>query len=73
MSDHLPDVQKALTDLEGLVEFAYEQGFHEMGYDPLTTVKHRIAELTEALQQREDQLRIALDEIRAASTTEGER
>ena len=28
----------ALVHLEALVQFAYEQGFHELGYDPLNVI-----------------------------------
>lgn len=30
---------RALDDIQGLCEFAYEQGFHEMGYDPVKAVR----------------------------------
>lgn len=34
-----PSVHEALSHAEALANFAYEQGFHELGYDPLETLR----------------------------------
>lgn len=40
-----PEEAAALDDIKGLVQFAYEHGFHELGYDPIATVADRIERL----------------------------
>ena len=37
-------VKQALEDLESICEFAYEKGFHELGYDPLAVIKEAVGE-----------------------------
>ena len=38
------EVAQALVHLRGLCEFAYQQGFHELGYDPVATVSAALAD-----------------------------
>lgn len=33
-----PELKKAIEHLRLLTDFAYQQGYHEMGYDPVATV-----------------------------------
>jgi hypothetical protein len=35
-------VEQALEDLEDLCQFSYEQGFHELGYNPLQVIKEAL-------------------------------
>jgi hypothetical protein len=37
------DVQQAMSHIKALTDFAYEQGFHELGYDPVEVVRAAIA------------------------------
>lgn len=37
------EVAQALQHLESLCEFAYEQGFHELGYNPLRIIRRALA------------------------------
>jgi hypothetical protein len=46
MSDRVAD---ALRDLTLLCQFAYENGFHELGYNPLDVLAARVAASNEAL------------------------
>lgn len=41
----------ALENIEALVEYAYEMGFHEMGYDPVEDLKTYIRELEERVKE----------------------
>lgn len=36
------------SDLRSLCEFAYEQGYHELGYDPVTELERELTQLREA-------------------------
>ena len=36
-------VSRAIDDVRVLCEFAYQQGFHEMGYDPVNAIQEEIA------------------------------
>lgn len=36
-------IAQALEHVESLCNFAYEQGFHELGYDPIETLRAAIA------------------------------
>ncbi len=74
MTDPLPSKEKfqrnPIVEAAGIahdfIQYAYEQGMHEIGIDPIAVLMGEIERLTEALQQREDQLRHALDADRAA-------
>jgi len=57
------DIAEALDALERLAEFAYERGFHELGYDPVADVRAEIERLGKALsdayvEAREHHIRI---------------
>lgn len=41
----MPSTKDVLDDLRSLSNFAYEQGYHEMGYDPNAYIEKKIAEL----------------------------
>ena len=41
-------VVEALQALKSLADYAYEQGYHEMGYDPLQVVRDEIDRLRTA-------------------------
>lgn len=43
--------QEVFDSLKSLCAFAYEQGFHEMGYDPVEVVVDRIHELEAAIER----------------------
>lgn len=58
MSEQLPkdQIAKALEDIEMLCNYAYIRGFHEMGYNPVETVR-RFKELaTEELDAAEKEI-----------------
>lgn len=47
MSEQVPtkdQLSQAWDDLNGLVAFAYEQGFHELGYSPLNVIDNTLAD-----------------------------
>lgn len=39
----MAELEDALSDIERLVNFAYEWGAHELGYNPITTVRQLFA------------------------------
>ncbi len=45
MNDHGKYVNQAIDHLREIQKHAYEQGFHELGYDPLGILKTHIHEL----------------------------
>jgi len=53
-------LSKAWEELSALVEFAYEQGFHELGYNPLNVVDSALAEAKRSLRREENAREIAV-------------
>jgi hypothetical protein len=43
--------QAVFDSLESLCEFAYNQGYHELGYNPVQVVIDRIRELESAIEK----------------------
>lgn len=54
-------VQEALDAVEMLCDYAYEQGFHEIGYDPVEVLRNALQSET-----RENQTATVVQQVRAA-------
>lgn len=39
------NIQEILDDLNTLCDYAYKQGFHELGYDPVAEIEKRYKKL----------------------------
>ena len=66
MTDPVPSkdqVTQAWDDLNALVTFAYEQGFHEIGYSPLNVIDSALADARRENVRWENAHKILLSEI----------
>ncbi len=59
------DEDQAIGHLHGIAEFAYENGFHELGYDPIDFIKNAL--LSRASTPVNQKVRGALEAIRGES------
>lgn len=64
-SEQLPkdsQLVKAWEEVNALVEFAYEQGFHELGYNPLNVIDSAMADLRASLRREENAVKVMAEE-----------
>jgi hypothetical protein len=59
------DLAKAWDDLGSLVDFAYEQGFHELGYNPENVIEREIQRLHGELEAAEQHVKILRESVAA--------
>jgi hypothetical protein len=52
---------KALEHLRALVEFAYANGYHELGYDPIKEIEAKVSEYELAYSE----MFVAVEELQA--------
>jgi hypothetical protein len=63
--DWRPDhatLAETLDALKTLCDYAYQQGYHEMGYDPVEEVKHYLAEKDRQIESLNKDLEAGIDE-----------